>query len=222
MFTSAISADEVIASLAGLEKRRALGALAGWQIHPEADRKNYPKALRLYLSALLLLYGTCKEQLLEVFGLTEQEFMEAWQSVFQYDADDMAVFDEILTPAFRNGGIDGLVAAAGGSSGMLSSCLQSLRKQEPSVLQDLMIDDLAAVKRHLDNARGRSRSGKAQIGSTCSKSIKMQQSYQESMPGRRDDCAGLSAHDGRRVKVPFRPGRGGKLCAPVAYRRSHQ
>jgi hypothetical protein len=162
-FTTAISADEVIASLAGLEKRRSLGALAGWQVQPRADRKSYPKALRLYLSALLLLYGTCKEQLLEAFGLTEHEFIQVWQSIFQYDADDMAVFDEILTPAFRSKGIDGLVDAVGG---LIREALflpsSPFGKQEQSALQDLMIDDLAAVKRHLtmreeDPAQGKSK-----------------------------------------------------------------
>jgi hypothetical protein len=150
LFTTAISADEVIASLAGLEKRRALGTLAGWQVQPGADRKSYPRALRLYLSALLLLYGTCKEELLDAFGLTEQEFMKVWQGVFQYDADDMAAFDEILTPAFRTRGIDGLVDAAGG---LIRDALflpsSPFGKQEQAALQDLMIDDLAAVKRHL-------------------------------------------------------------------------
>jgi hypothetical protein len=150
LFTTAVSADEVIASLAGLEKRRALGTLAGWQVQPGVDRKSYPKALRLYLSALLLLYGTCKEEMLDACGLTEREFMKDWQSVFQYDADDMVAFDEILTPAFRNRGIDGLVDAVGG---LIRDALflpsSPFGKQEQSALQDLMIDDLAAVKRHL-------------------------------------------------------------------------
>ncbi len=149
-FTAAISADEVIASLAGLEKRRALGALAGWQVQPGADRKSYPKALRLYLSALLLLYGTCKEDMLSKLGMTEVQFMQAWLSIFQYEASDQAVFDDILTPAFRSKGIDGLVEVVGG---LIREALflpsSPFGKQEQSALQDLMIDDLAAVKRHL-------------------------------------------------------------------------
>ena len=128
-FTAAISADEVIASLAGLEKRRSLGALAGWQVQPKADRKSYPKALRLYLSALLLLYGTCKEELLDAFGLAEQEFMKAWQSIFQYDAADMAVFDDILTPAFRTRGYRRARGCRGRADpGCTLPAFQSLRK----------------------------------------------------------------------------------------------
>jgi hypothetical protein len=149
-FTTAISADEVIASLAGLDKRRALGALAGWQVRPKADRKGYPKALRVYLSALLLLYGTCKEDLLSTLGLTEGEFMQAWQTVFQYDAADKAIFDDALTPAFRERGIDGLVTATGE---LIRDTLfqpdSPFGKQEQSALQDLMVDDLAALKRNL-------------------------------------------------------------------------
>ncbi|HEX7503793.1 MAG TPA: hypothetical protein VF336_00875 [Syntrophales bacterium] len=149
-FTAAISADEVIASLAGLEKRRTLGALAGWQVRPKADRKSYPEALRLYLSALLLLYGTGKEDVLSKLGMTEGEFMQAWLSIFQYEESDKAVFDDILTPAFRSKGIDGLVDAVGG---MIRNALflpsSPFGKQEQSALQDLMIDDLAAIKRLL-------------------------------------------------------------------------
>jgi hypothetical protein len=149
-FTAAISADEVIASLAGLEKRRALGTLAGWQVQPRVDRKSYPKALRLYLSALLLLYGTSKEEMLSKMGMTEAEFMQAWLSIFQYEASDKAVFDDVLTPAFRSKGIDGLVDAVGG---LIREALflpsSPFGEQEQSALQDLMIDDLAAVKRHL-------------------------------------------------------------------------
>ena len=150
LFTTAISADEVIASLAGLEKRRPLGPLASWQVQPKADRRLYQKALRVYLSGLLLLYGISKGELLEAFGLAEREFMKVWQSVFQYDADDMAAFDEVLTPAFQTGGIDGLVDAVGG---LIRDALflpsSPFGEQEQSALQDLMIDDLAAVKRHL-------------------------------------------------------------------------
>ena len=162
-FTTAISADEVIASLAGLEKRRSLGALAGWQVQPKADRKSYPTALRVYLSALLLLYGTCKEDVLSKLGMTEVEFMHAWLSIFQYEASDKAAFDDILTPAFRSKGIDGLVDAVGE---LIRDALflpsSPFGKQEQSTLQDLMIDDLAAIKRHLtmreeDPAQGKSK-----------------------------------------------------------------
>jgi hypothetical protein len=148
--SSAISADEVIASMAGLDKRRPLGALAGWQLSPKAGRSSYPKALRGYLSALLLLYGTCKEDLLSKLGLTEGEFMQAWQMVFQYDAADNAIFDEDLAPAFRERGIDGLVTATGE---LIRETLfrpeSPFGKQEQSDLQALMVDDLAALKRHL-------------------------------------------------------------------------
>ena len=162
-FTAAISADEVIASLAGLEKRRTLGPLANWQVKPRADRKSYPEALRLYLSALLLLFGTCKEEMLSALGMTEVEFMQAWLSIFQYEASDKAVFDDILTPAFRSKGIDGLAAAVGA---LIRDALflpsGPFGKQEQSALQDLMIDDLSAIKRHLakreeDSARGKSK-----------------------------------------------------------------
>ena len=148
--SSAISADEVIASMAGLDKRRPLGPLAGWQVSPKAGRGSYPKALRGYLSALLLLYGTCKEDLLSKLGMAEGEFMKAWQGIFQYDKADQAIFDEALTPAFRERGIDGLVIVTGE---LIREALfqpdSPFGKQEQSALKDLMVDDLAALKRYL-------------------------------------------------------------------------
>jgi hypothetical protein len=104
----------------------------------------------VYLSALLLLYGTCKEDLLAKLGMTEGEFMKAWQGIFQYDAADQAIFDKVLTPAFREKGIDGLVTATGERiREVLFQPDSSFGKQEQSALQDLMVDDLAALKRNL-------------------------------------------------------------------------
>jgi len=148
--STAISADEVIASLAGLEKRRSLGVLANWQVDPKADRKRYLKALRSYISGLLLLFGTCKGELLEALGLTEQEFMQAWLSIFQYEASDKAAFDELLAPAFRSKGIDGLATAVG--ERIRDALFQPgtpFGNAESSAFQDLMVDDLAALKRLL-------------------------------------------------------------------------
>ena len=48
-FSTAISADEVIGSLARLETRRPMGSLANWQVQPKADRRRYLKALHVYL-----------------------------------------------------------------------------------------------------------------------------------------------------------------------------
>ena len=149
-FSTAISADEVIGSLSHLEKRRPMGSLEVWQVQPKADRRRYLKALHVYLSALLLLYGTCKEELLAKLGMTEGEFMKAWQGIFQYDKADQAIFDDVLTPAFRDRGIDGLVAATGETiREVLFQPDSPFGKKEQSALQDLMVDDLAALKRNL-------------------------------------------------------------------------
>lgn len=152
---TAISADEAVASIARLENRRPVGPLARWQVRPKAKPVHYLKAFRVYLSALLILYGTCKAELLEKMGLTEAEFMDQWKSIFQYSAADQAIFDGALTPAFLKKGMEGLVNCTGeqirealfqpaGSPGI------KLEKQEFAALQDLLIDDLAALKRILD------------------------------------------------------------------------
>ena len=76
--------------------------------------------------------------------------MKAWQGIFLYDAAAQAIFDKVLTPAFREKGIDGLVTAAGESiREVLFQPDSPFGKQQQSDLQDLMVDDLAALKRNL-------------------------------------------------------------------------
>ncbi len=155
---TAISADEAIASIARLENRRPVGPLARWQVAPKARPRHYLKALRVYLSALLVLYGTCKKELLEKMGLAESEFIEQWKSIFQYNDADQALFDNTLVPAFHAKGLDGLVSAAGKlihealfqpeSSGDHQEF--KMDKDESAALQDLLVDDLAAIRRNLE------------------------------------------------------------------------
>lgn len=156
---TAISADEAIASIARLENRRPVGPLALWQVTPKAKPRHYLKALRIYLSALLVLYGTCKAELLEYMGLKENEFMDQWKGIFQYDDADQALFDKTLVPAFSKKGLEGLVAATGKlihealfqpGSGPESGQDFQMGKDESAALQDLLVDDLAALKRNLE------------------------------------------------------------------------
>jgi hypothetical protein len=170
-FSSAISADEVIAALAGMEKRRPLGALAEWHLRPGVDGKSYLKALRVYLSGLLILYGTCKDELLARIGMKEHEFMENWQSVFEYEKEDRAVFDDTLLPAFRDGGIEGLAGAVGTLiRGALFLPDDPFGTAARTSLYDLMLSDLMAVKRHLEKQKENSAEGREpQIGKPCSK-----------------------------------------------------
>lgn len=156
---TAISADEVLASIARLENRRPVGPLALWQAAPKAKPRHYLKALKIYLSSLLVLYGTCKAELLEKMGLQESELMDQWKSIFQYDQADQALFDETLAPAFRAKGLEGLVSATGKllhealfqpESAPGSRPDFQMDKDESAALQDLLVDDLAALKRNLE------------------------------------------------------------------------
>lgn len=149
--STAISADEVIASLAHLEKRRSIGPLDSWKVRPKKIKPaNYLKALRIYLSSLLLLYGSCKDELLKKTGMPEGDFMKAWQYIFQYDGTDQTIFDQTLTPAYREKGLEGLVKATGE---LLREWLflpeSPLGKEELASLRELMVDDLTALKRNL-------------------------------------------------------------------------
>lgn len=148
--STAISADEVIASLAHLEKRRPLGPLESWKVRPKVKPANYLKALRIYLSALLLLYGSCKDELLRKTGMPEGDFIKAWQYIFQYDGADKTIFDQTLTPAYREKGLEGLVKSTGE---LIRDWLflpeSPLGKEELASLREIMVDDLTALKRNL-------------------------------------------------------------------------
>ncbi len=149
-FTTAISADEVIASLTGLDRRRALGPLEEWKVNPGAGRKDYVKAMRVYLSGLLLVCGAMKQELLGALGYTEQQFMQTWQDIFEYEAPDKAFFDDVLMPAFRDDGIEGLVRAVGEKIRELLFQPDSVfGKPQLAALQDLMAEDVSAIRRHL-------------------------------------------------------------------------
>lgn len=156
---TAISADEAMASIARLENRRPAGPLARWQVAPKAKPRHYLKALRIYLSALLVLYGTCKAELLEKMGLQETEFMDQWKSIYQYGQADESLFDEKLVPAFTAKGLEGLVSATGKlihealfqpESGPGAEQDFQMDKDESAALQNLLVDDMAALKRNLE------------------------------------------------------------------------
>lgn len=55
------------------------------------------KNLKLYLSALLVLLSLEKESLLEKTALTEDEFIELWLQIFQYNNTDQLLFNLLLS-----------------------------------------------------------------------------------------------------------------------------
>ncbi|MDQ5988680.1 MAG: hypothetical protein CSYNP_04441 [Syntrophus sp. SKADARSKE-3] len=150
LMSSAVSADEVVAALLGLNQRRNAEAFKGRHPCSRLHREDLSTVMRAYLSALLILCATFKEIILAKTGMAEKDFMAGWRSVFEYSPADMQIFDEKLSPAFRSKGIDGLVEALGQQMiGALFKETQPLYTLEAVSLRNLLLDDMAAIKRYV-------------------------------------------------------------------------
>jgi hypothetical protein len=86
------------------------------QLSPDAAKHLTPKsvalAMRTFASAALIVLGPGKDQLLRVSQLDEAAWMQKWRFVFDYQPDDMRVFNEVLLPAWHGQGLDGLMRQA--------------------------------------------------------------------------------------------------------------
>jgi len=71
------------------------------------------RALRVYLSALLVMLGGEKEKLLLEMGLGEDGWMAVWCQVFDYGQEDREIFNEMCLLPGQEKGFDGLIKSAG-------------------------------------------------------------------------------------------------------------
>ena len=149
--TMAVSVDEVVAALLGLDHKRNAEAFKDRHACMRLPKGELLAVMRSYLSALLIMCATFKEALLTKVEMTENDFMAGWRLAFEYSPADMQVFDEELAPAFRSKGVEGLLAVLGGQ--MVNTLFQEkhpLSKTETASLRDLILDDIAAIKRYVE------------------------------------------------------------------------
>ena len=125
LFIVAAGADEFLAGLLGLPNSKGGGPSSTSGTNPR-NAKDGPqpvanktvtsrltaKAMRIYASTVLILLGADKEQMLRVSGLDETEWMTRWCFAFEYQQEDMGLFNEVLLPAYQQQGFEGLVATA--------------------------------------------------------------------------------------------------------------
>jgi hypothetical protein len=112
-------------------------------------------AIRIYLSALLILMGGYKTALLAQFEFDEREWVDFWRQVFEYQPDDMSRFDKVFLPEYQKTGLEGLVGAViTETSGLFERVPQpnDIEKQR-RFLQASFIKDLAAVERALNRGK---------------------------------------------------------------------
>jgi hypothetical protein len=151
LMSAAISVDEVVAALLRLDHKRNAEAFKNRHACKKLHKENILAVMRSYLSALLIMCVIFKEILLAKVEMKENDFMVGWRSAFEYSPADMKMFDEELTPAFRSKGMDGLVEVLGRQIvNTLFQEKQPLSEMEAASLRDMILDDMAAIKRYVE------------------------------------------------------------------------
>jgi hypothetical protein len=150
LMSAAVSVDEVFAALLGLDHKRNAEAFKGRHSCRKLHRKELLTTVRSYLSALLIMCSTFKGILLAKVEISENDFMAGWRSAFEYSPADMQIFDEILATTFRSRGINGLIEVLGRQIvNTLFQEKQTLSEMEAASLRDMILDDMAAIKRYV-------------------------------------------------------------------------
>ncbi len=107
---SAISADEVVAALMRVDYRRTVAAFSEMPVRKKVDSRHVKYWLKAYLSALLVMFGTNKQQLLSTADQNEKAFIDAWTEMFSYGQDDMKLFNDLLQ-RYQENGVQGIASA---------------------------------------------------------------------------------------------------------------
>lgn len=149
-------ADEWASQVLGVSSKPGTKGLPEQLPLTKASKTKVVSALRIYLSALLILMGGYKADLLTQFEFDEREWVDFWRQVFEYQPDDMNRFDKVFLPEFQKEGLEGLVGA-------IITEISGLFDQEPTphdvekqrlFLQTSFIKDLTAVERALKQGKG--------------------------------------------------------------------
>ena len=151
---AAICADELIAGLLGLDNKRQVTPFKGRTLKQKLTKQQVTAALRIYLSAILILISSQKKLVLQKTGLQEQELLKTWCSIFEYSPFDIQLFNGVLLQSYQQGGIDGLDIRVGKNIiEQLFVGNEALSTLERSTLQKIMLEDAAAVVRVLHTGK---------------------------------------------------------------------
>lgn len=148
LFVAAAGMDELFATVFAVEPQNGI-VLARTTVEKKLTKKQLNTAFRIYLSALLILLGSGKEKVLQGLNSKEAEWIQLWRSVFEYQPEDSKYFNELLLPAYQQGGMENLTAVA---RHLLCETL-TVGNSEPIleevVLSESLLQDLSAVYRTL-------------------------------------------------------------------------
>jgi nucleotidyltransferase/DNA polymerase involved in DNA repair len=151
-FVTAICADELVAALMRVDKKRQVGPFNGRTLKQKLPKQQIAAALRVYMSGILTLTSVHKEALLAVAGMQEEELLHTWCKVFDYSPSDMDLFDTVFLPAYRQGGIITLSTLVGKSIlEQLFATDEAMSSVETELLQTIMLEDASAVIQIIQN-----------------------------------------------------------------------
>ena len=153
-FMVAICADEFIAALIGVDNKRQVEPFKELTLKQKISKQEITAALRTYLSAILILISSHKEILLQQTYMQEQELLHTWCDIFEYLPSDMQTFNEVLLPAYQQGGIEDLSVLVGKNIReylFVGNGVLGLSQRE--ALQNIMVEDTVAVVRFLETKK---------------------------------------------------------------------
>ena len=148
--SSSIAAEELVATLLQLNSKINLEPFNKRLLKEAIDKKQVLAVLRAYLSAVVVLISTYKGTVLTSTALTEQNFLQAWCWVFEYQPEDMKIFDEILLTAYSQFGTIGLMKETGKI--MADNFYQEtseLTSEEITVLEGILLNDVSGILQYL-------------------------------------------------------------------------
>lgn len=108
-----IAIEEFVTDLLGLDSKVNAKLFKQRILKQTVDEQQIRIILHAYLSAIIVSITSYKKDILTQMDMNEQEFLTSWCSVFEYKQEDMQIFDEILLPAYRRSGFNGLLQETG-------------------------------------------------------------------------------------------------------------
>lgn len=149
LFVAAAGMDELFATIFDVKGQSGI-RLSRTAVEKKLNKKQLNTAFRVYLSALLISIGSGKVQVLHELGCKEAEWLKLWRSVFEYQPEDSRYFNEVLLPAYQQGGIEKVIAAADGLLQEVTAFTAGeMLHGKKSVIKAALLQDLAAIYRIL-------------------------------------------------------------------------
>ncbi|MEI7613645.1 MAG: hypothetical protein WCK63_12095 [Betaproteobacteria bacterium] len=115
LFIASAGADDFMAKKLGVQvdkKKIVFFTAKKNKLSKHVNPKSTAVAIRVYLSALMILLSNDKEIILEKVGLNETDWLNTWCGVFEYANDDKVTFNSELITQYQQEGMMGLVQAA--------------------------------------------------------------------------------------------------------------